>query len=336
VSDEKKSSGGFFAKVFGGIFALMTAIATPLIVKYSDRWFGPAAAPSAAASAQAAVASHDAKDRERGKGHGKGGAGKPEPVKPKGGNHPRAQQVPGSLLTAHLSDHFISYSWNADAKKRVVDPGVTPTLFALADATSALHVPVSESMGALVTKQPHENYRLTLEYSWGEGFAPSSDKVRRAMVLVHAADEPAGLWPPAVACLLNEGDEGSLRLFGEPDRIKAKCKCKEGGPKGQHRDYDPSFFAQPVSSTPVGVSGGTIHRLGFPEKAPAKDPGEVNKLEILCDGNKLTVKLNDKIVNELTDLNVRKGKIALTSEHAEFFVERFQVQPLPKGPGPRK
>jgi hypothetical protein len=42
VSDEKKSSGGFFAKVFGGVFALCTAVATPLIVKYSDRIFGTA------------------------------------------------------------------------------------------------------------------------------------------------------------------------------------------------------------------------------------------------------------------------------------------------------
>jgi hypothetical protein len=354
VSDDKKSGGGFFAKVFGAIFALMTAVATPLIVKYSDKIFGVAdTKPTTPAPLAAAQDTHpqgrkgnvapvhpgkEASNPRKEGGHpgkdgghpGKEGVHAGKDNTKKEGPAPKLA-VPGSLLDSPPESNFSSYVWNPDKRTRERDTGFNTTVFDFGNGT--LHV-LGTPVGALVTKKEFENYTLTLEYKWGDKTSPErANKNRLAMILVHASEEgEKGPWMPSVACLLSEGDGGSLRLIGEPGRYTAMGAVKLSGARGQRRDYMPGAPPQALSGPAI------IHRLGFPDKHedvkgwhPEGDPaipGQWNTLDILCMGTQLSVLVNGKEVNALSNLSVRKGKIALTSDQAEYFVRKFQVKPL--------
>jgi hypothetical protein len=250
------------------------------------------------------------------------------------------------LLSGKLSDHFYSYGFSSARSDTILDPAVDPRLFELAAGT--LHVP-GEQLGSLITRSPYADYTLTLEFKWGDKtYPPRKDKPRAAMILLHAQG-PEGFfaknWMPSVACLLTEGDTGSLRLMGEPDAIKGQANAVEKpGPRPGTRRYYYDPKAPPVQVASAGPRGGQglIHRAGFPTALnPAEEktgfhppgdlankPGDWNTLEIACAGGNINVLVNGKEACALTGLNVQGGKIALTSEHAEYTVRKFVLTRL--------
>jgi hypothetical protein len=249
------------------------------------------------------------------------------------------------LLTGKLADHFNSYGFPAGKSENVVNSAVDAGLFELGGGT--LHVP-GERLGSLITKSTYADYTLTLEFKWGDKtYPPRKDKPRTAMILLHAQGSEGSFaknWMPGVACLLTEGDTGSLRLLGEPDAIKGQATAAEkpGPRQSMRRFFDPKV--PPIKVASAGPRGpqGTIHRAGYPavttpaeEKAGfhpqgdlASKPGDWNTLEITCAGGTINVRVNGKEACALTGLNVQGGKIALTSEHAEYTVRKFHVTRL--------
>ena len=61
-----------------------------------------------------------------------------------------------------------------------------------------------------------------------------------------------------------------------------------------------------------------------------RPPGEWNRMEVVCDGDSITVILNGVLVNAATGAGWASGKILLQSEGAEVFFRKFEVRPLLK------
>jgi hypothetical protein len=59
---------------------------------------------------------------------------------------------------------------------------------------------------------------------------------------------------------------------------------------------------------------------------PPYKPGEWNKVGIDCIQDTARVTVNHKVVNEITDLNLKKGKIGFSSQGAEYEIGQIDVE----------
>jgi hypothetical protein len=150
--------------------------------------------------------------------------------------------------------------------------------------------------GYLCTKKDYESFKLVVEWRWpGE---PSNSGV-----LMRITGEPMML-PNCVEAQLKSGDAGDMYGF-----------------QGFKIDGDPERkFERPEA---LGGLTGVKKIVGN-----EKEPGEWNKYEITVDGDKITLIVNGKKVNEATGCDVRPGKIGLQSEGGEIHFRAVTLTPL--------
>ena len=150
--------------------------------------------------------------------------------------------------------------------------------------------------GYLCTENTYESFKLTVEWRWpGE---PSNSGV-----LLRITGEPTML-PNCVEAQLQSGNAGDMYGF-----------------QGFKIDGDQArrFDAPEVAG---GLCG--LKKI----EANENEPGEWNKYEITVDGDKITLVVNDKTVNEATGCDVRPGKIGLQSEGGVIHFRTVTLTPL--------
>ncbi len=196
--------------------------------------------------------------------------------------------------------------------------------------------------GGLVTRKDFADYRLRVEYQWGEKtWPPRQDKARTSAVQVHctgpdrAGNSP---WMEGLACVLQEGGTGTLvPVRGKaPPSLTATAVQKPSGQGKERRQefyYLPSAPPQPVAG-PVywfGRDPDWKDVKGYRDQKPVEARlGEWNRLECVCAGAKVTVVLNGVTVNACSGVHPAKGKILIRSEGAEVFFRKLDLEPLPK------
>ncbi len=149
-----------------------------------------------------------------------------------------------------------------------------------------------EPRGYLATVNEYESFELVVEWRWpGE---PGNSGV-----LMRIAGEPAML-PSSVEAQLRSGSAGDMYGFQG---------FKIGG--------DPARLSE------VSI-GWSLARIEGNEK----DPGEWNRFEITADGDRITIDLNGKRVNEARNCDVRPGKIGLQSEGGVIHFRTVALTPL--------
>lgn len=200
-----------------------------------------------------------------------------------------------------------------------------------------------EVYGAFITEKEYENYHLIVEFKWGEiTFAPRKDKTRDSGVLLHCVGEDGaagGVWMESIECQMIEGGTGDFILVGGKNRPKmtANVVAKPTGVGENKRDQ---FYYDP-EGMPREFTGGRINWFGrdpewkdvkgFRGKNDVEKPvGEWNLLEVICDGDKITNKLNGVVVNVGTKASHTRGKILFQSEGAEVFFRKIDLVPLKK------
>jgi hypothetical protein len=157
-----------------------------------------------------------------------------------------------------------------------------------------LHVS-GEQFGYIITNDEFENYRLVIEFKWGEKRYPPREQAKRdSGVLFHCVG-PDKVWPRSIECQIQEGDCGDFWMV-DATELTVAGKRVAGGRAIKTRDAE-------------------------------KPNGEWNTIEVDCDGGKITNIVNGVVVNEGTDASVTKGKILLQSEGAEIFFRRVDLYP---------
>lgn len=150
-----------------------------------------------------------------------------------------------------------------------------------------------EPGGYLYTENDYESFRLVVEWRWpGE---PGNSGV-----LMRITGEPMML-PNAVEAQLRSGDAGHLYSFEG---------FKIGGPEERLSE--------------ISRPGWHLARI----EANENEPGEWNRYEITVDGDKITVIINGKTVNEAFGVDVRPGPIGLQSEGAVIHFRTVTMTPL--------
>lgn len=200
-----------------------------------------------------------------------------------------------------------------------------------------LHIS-GEGAGYLATKDAYRDYHLSVDYKWGKK-GDGSKYVRNSGVLLHGTGRDgaaSGVWMTSLECQLAQGCEGDLIVIrgkgddGKPfpatisseTRIDSdkRTRWEKGGAKtvfsGKQfwwSKHDPAF--EELLDT----------RGRWDVASPL---GEWTRVECICRGDRVTIKINGETVNECFDVFPRSGKILLQNEGSEIYFRNFEIRPL--------
>src|SRR6478672_8017483 len=201
------------------------------------------------------------------------------------------------------------------------------------DGRAAIRIS-GEVFGELRTKESFQNYRLRLQFKWGEKKWPPRDgptTQRDSGLLYHVHAEPGvdgRTWARSIELQIQEHDVGDLYAIGSTIAVRAKVRRGTTPPL---YDYDPAgdwtYFTQNQ-----GSAGRCI-------KSPdnEKPTGEWNTVELIAFKDDAIHIVNGKVVMRLHGPQridtaaltpVTSGPIILQSEGAEIFYRAVEMRPI--------
>jgi len=173
-----------------------------------------------------------------------------------------------------------------------------------------IHVSGAE-FGYFATEAEYENYRLSVEFKWGEKtHSPRAGLARDSGILFHFVG-PDKIWPKSIEFQIIEGGTGDVILVDGGELTVGGVRRTEGrfDRLGKGPWQDVAGYRDPV---------GEVER----------PRGEWNLLELAADGDTVKYYVNGKLVNEGTGASPRRGKILFQSEGAELFYRHIRLTPL--------
>jgi hypothetical protein len=197
--------------------------------------------------------------------------------------------------------------------------------------------------GGFTTEKEYENYHLSVEFKWGEKtWPPRENGARDSGILLHCVGDDGaagGVWMESIECQMIEGGTGDFILVKGKNTPSLTAEV-EKRPTGPGEKLHDEFYYKPGGEARE-FKGGRINwygrdpkwqdQKGFRGKEDVeKTVGEWNLLECICDGAKITNRLNGKVVNVGGKSSHTKGKILFQSEGAEVFFRKIDLQPLKK------
>jgi hypothetical protein len=153
--------------------------------------------------------------------------------------------------------------------------------------------------GYLSTEKTYSNYYLSVIFKWGNDKYPPREKDKRdSGILYHfSKKEPDKVWPTSVECQVQETDCGDFWLVGTSGDSPNKAETAWGM---KHIIRSENY---------------------------EKPNGELNVIEIICNGNQAEHYVNGHLVNVATNLSVSEGRILLQSEGAEIYYKDVVLIP---------
>lgn len=231
---------------------------------------------------------------------------------------------------------------------------------AMDEGKPVIHI-TGDGYGGLITNDEYTNYRLVVEYRWGERtWGDRLTASRDNGILVHGQGPDGGSlvqvvdgyspWLTSYECQIEEGTVGDLIILGgqkdgKPIDIGATVEVEVHEPStptnaSRARQFIWKKGGEPIrfSRNPgaIGNRVGWVHRdltmkrgLGLRGARDVDTPGKGwTRVEIIADGNKLTHIVNGTTVMEATDLNITSGRIQIQTEQAEIYYRRIELLPL--------
>ncbi len=233
------------------------------------------------------------------------------------------------------------YSWLVDTHR--ADPR---RVFAVTNGVVRIS---GDGLGYLATEHEWSDYRLSLEWRWGETNTAWGDRLGKARdsgVFLNAtgpdgnSHDGGGAFMAAIECNLFEGACGDILLIrgnGADGSLLAPRLTAEVTPEDDSDGW-PTWFR--------GGKRRTLERWGrlnWALKSPQwrdvtgfrgtrdveKPGGEWNRLECEVQAGRLRIRLNGVLVNEATGLSPTHGRILLQCEGSEIFFRHLNLLPLP-------
>ena len=198
-----------------------------------------------------------------------------------------------------------------------------------------------EGMGYIATEKAYKDYHLVVEYKWGKK-ADGSGYVRNAGVLLHGTgpdgSHRSGIWMASLECQLAQGCEGDLIVIrgkdGDGKTIPVDITCETTTAADGNTRWKKGGKKVPYSGKQFWWSK---HEPFFKEKLDTRGKddvasplGEWTKVECICDGDRVTIKINGVTVNEALNVWPAVGKILLQNEGNEIYYRNFELRPLKK------
>jgi putative transposon-encoded protein len=158
-----------------------------------------------------------------------------------------------------------------------------------------------EDFGYICTQKKYSNFKLTLEFKWGEKKYPPREKAKRDAGVLYLVDNYDGdkIWPRGIEFQIQEGDCGDFWL---------------------------------VDNATIVFKGQVTKKEAFHQEIKIKDAekphGKWNKVELTIQNGKITHRLNGVLVNEASGASIKEGQILLQSEGAEVYYKHVIVEEL--------
>lgn len=192
-----------------------------------------------------------------------------------------------------------------------------------------------EEWGGLTTKSEYRDYHLIVEWKWGGAtHGDRTTKARDSGILVHGAGPDGagngGIWLESYESQIIEGGTGDILVVSPGGRLFLTADTRTG-PDGQ------PYWQR--GGTPVKKDRGRINWYardpqwkdvaGFRGSVSVEKPlGRWNRSEVICKGDRVTNKLNGKVMAEAYGLSRSEGKIQIQSEGAEILIRRIELRPV--------
>lgn len=199
-----------------------------------------------------------------------------------------------------------------------------------------------DGLGGIITKDRYADYRVICEFRWGKRtWGHRTKRAKDSGLLVHGfgADDSYGkVWLSSIEANIIQGGCGDFILVRGYDPDGKRVPMSGTATVTNDRDGEPVFDPEGEKRT---FTAGRINNryrdpdwddsLNFRGKNEVERPdGEWNTMEVVCDGDKITVYLNGELVNEMTDVSPSSGKLLLQAELAEIHIRRWELLPLKK------
>jgi hypothetical protein len=196
-----------------------------------------------------------------------------------------------------------------------------------------------ETNGYIATEKEYRDYHLVVEYKWGEKNY-GSKTVRNSGVLLHAVGPDGNFdpWMSSIECQLAQGCVGDLiPLRGKDEKglevpVTFTAETKAGSDKRPRwkKGGQEQVFTK-------GQLWWRLHDPAFEELIDTRGKDDVEsplsewtRIECICDGDRITVRVNGTTVNECYAVYPSAGKILLQSEGFEILFRKFELHPLNK------
>lgn len=198
-----------------------------------------------------------------------------------------------------------------------------------------------EGSGYVATEKEYRDYHLSVEYKWGKR-TDGSGNVRNAGVLVHGTGpdgaHPSGVWMASLEVQLAQGCEGDLIVIRGKDAGGKVIPVDMATEVRVAEDGNTRWLA---GGKKVRYSGSQFwwsrHEPFFKEKLDTRGKndvasplGEWTRVEVICSGSRVTVKINGATVNEAVDVWPTQGRILLQNEGNEIYYRNWKLMPLEK------
>jgi hypothetical protein len=202
-----------------------------------------------------------------------------------------------------------------------------------------LHIS-GDGSGYVATDHAYRDYRLVVEYRWGEK-TDGGASVRNSGILLHASGPDGGAggtWMSSIECQLAQGCVGDLIVIRGRDEQGGTIPVRLTSDVVLGTDKRPRWRE---GGTPRVFNGSQLwwsrHDPAFREALDtrgkddvASPRGEWTRVECLCDGARVTVRVNGTTVNSCYDTFPAAGKLLLQSEGFELYVRKFELHPIEK------
>jgi len=198
-----------------------------------------------------------------------------------------------------------------------------------------------DGLGELCSEAEYRDYHLVVEYKWGQR-TDGAGGVRNSGILLHAVgpdDASSGIWPSSIECQIAQGCVGDfIPIRGKdaagnefPVRLTAET---EASPDGRRHRWKPD--GEIKSFPPVRSQlWWSKHQWDFKEVLDTRGKDDVEsplaewtRVDCICAGDRITIKVNGQTVNECYDVCPSAGRIGLEVEGFEIFFRKFEIQPI--------
>jgi len=234
------------------------------------------------------------------------------------------------------------YTWLVNFKYE--DPDQVFSVVDAIDGAPAIRVS-GKHLGAFITKEEYSDYHLVTEFRWGLAtWGGRKDRTKDSGILLHCQGPDGntgkdfnGPWMHSIECQIIEGGTGDFILVGGVDKDGNQRKAKLTATvrtEAKATIYDPKGEPTPFEGGRIDWFGRDPQwkdTLGFRGRHDIESPdGQWTRVEVICDGDKITNIVNGKVVNIGTKSNLTRGKIIFQSEGAEILFRKIELTPLKK------
>lgn len=246
---------------------------------------------------------------------------------------PIAPQEKIALFNGQDLTHW--YTWLKDTKYE--DPR---KVFTVHDGM--IHIS-GDGLGCITTKEAYRDYHLIVEFKFGERtWAPRENKTKDSGVLIHSFGEDGaygGIWMRSIEAQVIEGGCGDFIVVAgstpdpkQPLSITAEVRQDRDKENVWHKGGEKKVFERGRVNW-FGRDEDWKDVKGFRGKNDVESPsGEWTRMDVICDGDKVTNIVNGIVVNQAFDVKPSSGKIQIQTELAECYFRRVELWPIGKAP----